>query len=158
MAEWRVLVTGSRDWRYPATIRRALESAYVQGHAQDGRPPWMTVVHGGARGVDSTAAAYARDRGWNVEVHHADWEEPCDKSCPPDHRRPGRAGDYCPNAGHRRNQQMVDGFAHLVLVFCRNHSGGTEDCLKRARKAGLNVVDPFRDCACHPVGQPVLPI
>lgn len=153
MAEWRVLVTGSREWRYSATVRRALEEAWVRGHGGDGRPPLMTVVHGGARGVDRIADAYARDRGWNVEVHHADWDEPCDKTCPPDHRRVSRAGDYCPKAGHRRNQAMVDLGASLVLVFIWNHSGGAEDCLRRARAAGLNVDPPYRDCTCHPIGQ-----
>ncbi len=146
MADTRVLVTGSRSWRYPATIRRVLETIAATS-------PDLTVVHGGAPGADRMAGDYARDRGWNVEVHHADWST-CDPGCKPSHRRVGKRGEYCPTAGHRRNAAMVATQPAIVLAFWRDHSSGTKQCLDLAKQAGLPI-DPYLDCACHPVGQPV---
>ncbi len=99
------------------------------------------------------AGDYARDRGWNVEVHHADWST-CAADCKPSHRRVGKRGEYCPTAGHRRNQRMVEAGADIVLAFWRDHSSGTKNCLDLAKAAGLPI-DPYLDCACHPVDQPV---
>lgn len=47
---------------------------------------------------------------------------------------------YCPMAGLYRNQEMVDLGADVVLAFQRNGSRGTQDCMDRARRAGLTVV------------------
>ncbi len=147
MADTRVLITGSRNWRYPATIRRVLETLAAT-------TPHLTVVHGGAQGADRMAGDYARDRGWNVEVHHADWST-CADDCSRSerHRRVGKRGEYCPTAGHRRNQRMVQAGADVVLAFWRDHSSGTANCLDLAKQAGLPI-DPYLDCTCHPVGQP----
>lgn len=115
----------------------------------------MVVVHGGASGADRLAGAYATSRGWDVEVHHADWSGPCEPERPKGHRRVNGRGEYCPHAGHRRNATMVSLGAALVLAFWRDHSSGTDHCLKAARAAGLTV-DVHHDCVCHPVGQPAL--
>lgn len=150
----RILITGSRLWRYPATIRRVLDET-VNAHITHDTCPNVTVVHGGAAGADRIAGDYAEQSGWNVEVHHADWAT-CDSTCSRSerHRRVGKRGEYCPTAGHRRNAFMVSLGADLVLAFWRDHSGGTGNCLDLAKQAGL-LIDLYADCACHPVGQPV---
>ncbi len=145
MADTRVLITGSRNWRYPATIHRVLETVAATASG-------LTVVHGGAQGADRMAGDYARDRGWNVDPHPADWPT-CAPDCKPGHRRRGRRGEYCPTAGHRRNAAMVATRPDIVLAFWRDHSSGTRNCLDLAKAAGLPI-GPYLDCACHPVGQP----
>jgi YspA, cpYpsA-related SLOG family len=149
----RILVSGSRNWRYPATIRRVLDET-VTAHIADDRCPNVTVIHGGAPGADRIAGDYAQSRGWNVEVHHADWAT-CAPGCSKSerHRRVGKRGEYCPTAGHRRNASMVDSRPDIVVAFWRDHSAGTSNCLDLAKAAGL-LIDPYLDCACHPVGQP----
>lgn len=114
-----------------------------------------TLVHGNAKGADRLAAEYAKQVGWHVEPQHADWSGDCVAECLRGHRRRNRYGEYCPEAGHRRNQAMVDSQPDVVVAFWRDHSGGTKDCLRRAEKAGLHIV-VHHDCACHPVGQPAL--
>ena len=79
----------------------------------------------------------------------AAWSE-CDLTVPeelggcPDwpHRKPHRngRGSYCPRAGYRRNQRLVDLVprAELVVAFPdqRGDKSGTGDLIRRARRAG----------------------
>lgn len=149
----RLLVTGSRDWGNPddpasmAQARAAIDA--VLGHyvlqAHMLGAPRLTVVHGSAnKGADHLAYLWVKQRqrnGWPVdqEPHPAHWAAPCVPECKPNHRHryPSGAGDYCPYAGHRRNQAMVDLGARVCVGFWRAGSSGTKDCLERADKAGI---------------------
>lgn len=107
----RILITGSRAWTDRAAIRRALANA---GGVFGAHPQEVTIVHGGARGAEF---------GCRVEVHPADWP------------RHGKA------AGHRRNAEMVALGADVCLAFPLGESRGTRDCVRRARDAGIPVVE-----------------
>lgn len=119
----RILVTGGRDYDDQITVGRALQAACLD--LIDHLPPWddgsrpPTVVHGGARGLDTTAATLAAEAGWNVEAHPADWDAH------------GRA------AGPIRNQKMADLGADLCIAFPGGR--GTADMVRRAEKAGIPV-------------------
>lgn len=132
---FRVLVTGSRDWRDTQMIRDELAKLMRPNN-------FLTVVHGACdRGADLTADLWAREYAWVNERHPADWVGPCRPGCKPGHRRRNSyGGTYCPSAGHYRNQDMVDLGADVVLAFQRNGSRGTQDCIDRALAAGLKVV------------------
>lgn len=138
----RILITGSRDWMDIHAIERAL----LKYHPVDAQgfdlPDKPTLVHGDCpRGVDSMAKIAAKFLGWTLEPHAADWVGPCRPECKPGHRRRNNfGGTYCPNAGHYRNQDMVDLGADVVLAFQRNGSRGTQDCIDRALTAGLKVI------------------
>lgn len=140
----RILVTGSRGWLHFALVANALLDAWHDA-LQDGADG-IVVVHGGAPGADTIAAHWAADHarhGVTQERHRADWTGPCPDTCPPGHRKQRRDGtDYCPFAGHRRNQHMVDLGADLALAFHLNNSTGTADCIRRASAAGI----PLRTC------------
>ncbi|MFK8851296.1 DUF2493 domain-containing protein [Streptomyces sp. Ac-502] len=137
MPDARILVTGSRSWSDAQLLADVLldtwHDATQLGHRS------IVIVHGGADGADTLADLWARGAGLDVEVHEADWGH-CGPDCPPGHRRPrSRGGDYCPTAGPRRNQQLIDAGAHLVVAFHRDSSRGTADCITRAQAAGLPV-------------------
>lgn len=134
----RVLVTGSRAWTDGRVLGDALLDCWhdaVQLGA-DG----ITVVHGAADGADSLADLWAvGHRGLGVlrEPTSADWLS-CAAGCRPGHRRLRRDGsEYCPTAGHRRNQLMVDRGAAVCLAFPLGKSSGTWDCARRAEVAGI---------------------
>jgi hypothetical protein len=136
----RVLVTGSRAWTDSQALGDALLDCWhdaVQLGA-DG----ITVVHGAADGADSLADLWAvGHRGLGVlrEPTPADWPL-CAAECRPEHRRLRRDGsEYCPTAGHRRNQLMVDRGAAVCVGFWRAPGTGTLDCLRRAERAGIPV-------------------
>lgn len=108
------------------------------------------LAHGGAPGVDRLAADLAATWGWTPHPMPARWSE-CDLTVPaelggcPDwpHRKTRRDGSgYCPYAGPRRNQWLVDlsPRADHVLVFPAGSieaRSGTRDLWQRAARAGF---------------------
>lgn len=131
----RVLVTGSRDITDVDLVHDALSEVFERYDDP------LTVVHGGARGADTMAgewAALMRRYGVREEVHHADWHTH-DDGCPKWHWELPR----CKRAGVRRNQEMVDAGADIVLAFYRRTSEnvGTKDCVRRAKLAKLPVME-----------------
>jgi hypothetical protein len=130
----RVIVTGSRNWTDMKTLHGALEEVTSDPDQS------VTIVHGGAQGADQLAGAWARrvqvrDKPWVFEeLHLADWDE------------------YGPVAGFRRNAEMVDAGAAVVLAFINcctklhcprrgmHGSHGAEHCVTLARKAGISVI------------------
>jgi hypothetical protein len=108
----RIIVCGGRDYVDADKVASVLGAV----EAENEKPP--TLVHGGSRGADDLADRYARVHGWLIETHAANWPE-------------GR------RAGPLRNQRMVDTGADLLIAFPGGR--GTEDCAKRAEKAGIPV-------------------
>lgn len=106
-----VAIVGSRDFKDLDLVRR-----FVEG-LDDG----SIVVSGGARGVDAVAVRSALACGFTVQVFKADWE------------RHGRA------AGVIRNEQIVR-VSDRVAAFWDGKSKGTHDTIKKAQKAGKQVV------------------
>jgi hypothetical protein len=114
----RILVTGSREWTDVEAIIDAVEFA-------SGGGPFI-VVHGDCpKGADALAEEVYGPFGM-TEKHPAEWRTP--------------EGVYNRAAGIQRNQKMVDLGADFVLAFPTPGGRGTQDCIRRARKAGLNVV------------------
>lgn len=136
MSDFRIVVTGSRDWPDGETgnlIRNKLALA-VHAATELGAAPLMSskcvtreeivVVQGGAAGVDAIARADAERDGLRVETFAADWE------------RHGKA------AGPIRNAEMLDAGAEFVLAFPfggRSDSPGTWDCVDKAIARGIPV-------------------
>jgi hypothetical protein len=106
----RILVTGGRSFDDVSLVLRVIAQL----------PETATVVHGAARGADILCAAAAANRGLRVEAHRADWRR------------------FSKGAGPERNQRMLNTGIHLVLAF--PGAAGTGDCVRRARKAGIPVV------------------
>lgn len=146
----RIIVSGTR-----AATQQHIEQIRAALLAIAGRDVGV-LAHGGAPGVDLLTAALAVAWGWQVKPMPAQWtvcapDLPHELGgCPPGpHRLRRRDGSYyCPLAGPRRNQQMVDlsPRAHHVVVFPasgpREASRGTWDLHDRALAAGLNVHPP----------------
>jgi hypothetical protein len=103
----RIAIVGSRGYPNPEHVTDYVNSL----------PDNTTVISGGARGVDRTAAAAARARGLAVEVYPADWNGQ------------GRG------AGMARNQQIVD-TSDQVVAFWDGQSPGTRHAIDRAQQAG----------------------
>lgn len=83
------------------------------------------LIHGGAQGVDTQAAAIARDLGWGewgVPISQGAWE---------------RHGN---SAGYRRNRLMLEMCQpDVVLAFPSPNGSGTQNCIAQARALGLDV-------------------
>lgn len=142
----RIIGTGSRSWADRATPREALIRVTAGVSPQD-----VTVVHGAqgrrdrrgrvVKGFDLICEEVARELGMLTEAHPADWPT-CVADCPPYHRKIRWDGvEYCPDAGFRRNGEMVALGADICLGFPLGASPGTRDCMRKARAAGIRVVD-----------------
>lgn len=133
------LVTGSRSWDDVRIINNALLETWHD--ARQDSYCGITVMHGGAAGADQIAGAWARRHqadGVGHEQVDAKWAT-CADTCKPGHRRTRDDYSWCPTAGHRRNQHMVDQKPVVVLAFQREGSTGTADCIQRAEEAGLHI-------------------
>lgn len=115
----RVLVCGGRDFTDASMLWGALDRL-LNPEGEPLPPPGHVLIHGGARGADLLADAWAIANWVDVDMHPADWRA------------------YGKGAGHIRNQRMLDeGKPDLVVAFPGGR--GTADMVRRARKAGVTV-------------------
>jgi hypothetical protein len=114
----RVLVCGGRDfhdYRFFAFRMNELEAEY-------GR--FDVLIHGGAKGADHCSYLWANSPWANRSVlpFAADWKA------------------HGKSAGPKRNQKMLDeGKPDLVIAFPGGR--GTSDMVRRAKKAGIEVIE-----------------
>ena len=131
MTSFRVLVTGSREWKDREAIYKALTKA-----VKDNSHGWRVIlVHGDARGADRMADSVAREMGWSIEKHPARWEEHTD-NCP--HYHEGER--VCMDSGKRRNKEMVELGADVCVAFVKDNSTGTAHCMTLAAKKNIPVI------------------
>jgi ABC-type Fe3+-hydroxamate transport system substrate-binding protein len=111
----RVLVCGGRDY---SDVHR-VEAVLSKLHDEAGID---LIIQGGARGADLMAHLWAGRNGVPSDTFEADWEN---------------QGSF---AGPTRNKRMLDeGKPDLVVAFPGNR--GTADMVRKARKAGVPVVE-----------------
>lgn len=114
----RVIVTGSRDW-YARDLAVRVVGRMVERYGREN----LTIVTGGAPGIDLAFDHAAVILNVKREGHPADW------------KNLGR------RAGPVRNAAMVAAGADFVLAVHRDLAGskGTRDCVAQALAAGLRV-------------------
>lgn len=126
----RLLVCGGRDFANREALVEAMN--LVVGSASK-----VVVIHGGARGADSLADDIAKAAGVEVLAFPADWGDLSHPDARIKERRDGTR--YDANAGHRRNQQMLDeGKPDIVLAA--PGGGGTAMMIRLAEEAGVPVI------------------
>lgn len=109
----RIIVTGSRDWDDPRTIRLIL----ARYHAPD-----TVLVHGACpTGADAIADAFAVEMGWTVERHPAQWDT------------------LGKRAGFVRNAEMAALGADVCLAFQKDGSRGTQHMINQCVKHSIPV-------------------
>lgn len=112
-----MLVCGGRDYVDGAAVFRALDRAHA-------KRPITLLIHGAARGADTLAEKWARDRQIPYVGVPAEWT------------RLRKA------AGPIRNQRMLDEWKpEGVIAFPGND--GTSDMKERADKAGIKIWEPY---------------
>jgi YspA, cpYpsA-related SLOG family len=146
MREFRLIVTGSREWGDPLSLRTALNTIF------DSLPAdvVLIVVHGGHENPDWSTNADRMAQEWALEMegdglpvrqdpHPADWEGPCRPECEPGHRKMVRGIPVCPAAGPYRNEEMCAEGADWGLAALKvgTRSTGTKDCMKRMLAHGI---------------------
>lgn len=111
----RVLVCGGRDYANKDRVFEVLDTYHDAAGIS-------LIIEGGARGADRLGAWWAEKRGVAKETYEADWEN---------------QGSF---AGPARNKRMLEeGTPDLVIAFPGGR--GTADMVRKARRAGVEVVE-----------------
>jgi hypothetical protein len=144
-------LTGPRAWTDVQRLEDALLGVWHD--ALEIGYDSIELMQGCAEGADTIGGQWARRNGILVRERPADWDGPCGPSCKSGHRRRNRRGsEFCPLAGHRRNQQMVDEKPVLFVAATMrctapkcagkapHDSHGATDCMRRAVAAGIPVL------------------
>ena len=109
------LVVGSRTFDDYSLMERKLDRLLSM---QDGK---VVIVSGGAKGADSLAERYAREKGYMMTVFSADWSK-------------GKS------AGYTRNVKMHEFISHAdrrgCVAFWKDGSKGTAHNFELAEKYG----------------------
>ncbi len=109
----RILICGGRNYADKARMRNVIHALF--------NPDTDTIMHGGAPGADTLAGEIAAELGCAAKVYPADWAA------------------HSKAAGPIRNQLMLDeGKPDMVVAFPGGK--GTEDMIRRAKKAGVRVL------------------
>lgn len=123
----RVAVVGSRDYgkRWEGKDERGRD-LYVEDWSEvidfvGSLPPDVTIVSGGARGVDTVAVETAIKYGMAYKVWPADWIK------------------YGKVAGYIRNRSIVDD-SDIVVAFWNLYSHGTKDTIDYAKSRGVRTI------------------
>ena len=120
----RVLICGGRYWTDRTTTFRSLDLYHESN-------PITVVIHGAARGADSLADQWAKSRKIPVlsfPVTDREW------------RPPELKGQVDRQAGHKRNQRMLDeGKPSVVIAF--PGGAGTRSMKQKARAARVPVTE-----------------
>jgi hypothetical protein len=133
-------VTGPREWPSRYLVFFELNKLAIKHEMATGdKQAKLTVVHGNDSGADHFADQWASWRGL-PERHDVLW------------RVNGKLDIL---AGFKRNQEMIDSGADICLAFlmqctkrrCKrtsfHYTHGTWDCVTRARKAGIPVLECY---------------
>lgn len=121
--ELRILICGGRNYDdrtyFYHFMDRVIEKIRGTGESQKRD---VVIIHGAARGADSLADDYGRERGLRVIRYPADWEN---------HGR---------SAGPIRNKLMLTGGdPHVIVAF--KGGRGTADMIRQGKKAGVPVYE-----------------
>jgi hypothetical protein len=121
--EFRVLICGGREYndrtRFFSFMDRVLETTRGTGESQKRD---VVIIHGAARGADSLADDYGRERELRIIRYPADWTS---------HGR---------SAGPIRNQKMLtESRPHVIIAF--EGGKGTAHMVSIGKKAGVPVYE-----------------
>ena len=108
----RIIVTGGRKFADAAMVERELSKL----------KPTLVIV-GDATGADELALNWANENGIAWLMYVADWDK------------------FRKSAGPIRNSQMISENLNADLVVAFPGGGGTADCVRKARAAGIEVLE-----------------
>lgn len=114
---FRVIIAGTRHFKDYALLCRYADTLLEQKRKAGEE---IVIVSGHCRGADLLGERYAKERGYQIEVYEAKWDEL------------GRG------AGPRRNREMAER-ADALIAMWDGKSRGTLNMINEAREHGLAV-------------------
>lgn len=113
---FKVIVAGGREFCDYELLKRKLDFALRnKGNFK------IVIVSGAACGADKLGEQYAKERGYEIDSHPADWNK------------------YGKSAGYIRNKEMAKS-ADALMAFWDGKSRGTKHMIDLAKEYGLRVI------------------
>jgi hypothetical protein len=113
---FRLIVAGGRDFADYELLKSKLDYTLIN-RVEEG----VTIVSGAARGADKLGERYAKERGYTIDSHPADWDK------------------FGKSAGYIRNKEMAQN-ADGLMAFWDGKSRGTQHMINLAKEHGLKVI------------------
>lgn len=96
----------------------------------------VTIISGCATGADSLGERYAKEKGYNIELHPAKWNNLETTPCKIKYNKYGKA--YNCLAGMNRNKDMAN-IADIGIAFWDGKSSGTANSISLCKKKGIRL-------------------
>jgi len=112
---FKVIIAGGRDFNDYELLKSKCDY-YLSFVLSSGSE--ITIISGHARGADSLGERYAKEKGYPLDVHPADWDR------------------YGKSAGYRRNQEMVN-VASAAICFWDGKSKGTKHTIDLCKEKDI---------------------
>ena len=113
-ADVKVIIAGGREFTDYAVLKRVCDHMLSKVKETSN----LTIISGGARGVDQMGERYAKENNINLTIKKADWET------------------HGKSAGYKRNQEMANIATHLI-AFWDGQSRGTKHMIDIAKRDNL---------------------
>ena len=108
---FKVIIAGGRDFNDYKLLKQKADFI-LQNQTE------IEIVSGAARGADKLGERYAKEKGYSISSHPADWDK------------------YGKSAGYIRNKEMAE-YADALIAFWDGKSKGTKHMIDLAEKQGL---------------------
>jgi hypothetical protein len=112
---FKVIVAGSREFNDYNLLKSKLDY-YLSRKVAEGDK--IIIISGTANGADKMGERYAKEKGYYIEQHPADWNS------------------FGKSAGYRRNLEMAN-VADALVAFWDGVSNGTKHMINIAEAKGL---------------------
>ena len=112
--DFKVIIAGGRDFNDYRLLKQMCD------HYLSNTTKRITIVSGAANGADRLGERYAKERGFNISSHPADWDK------------------FGKSAGYIRNKEMA-GEANALIAFHDGNSNGTASMISLAEKHNLKI-------------------
>jgi len=109
----KVIIAGGRDFKDYEYLSTCCDK-YLSKQTE------IEIVSGAANGADKLGERYAKEKGYPISSHQADWDR------------------YKKSAGYIRNKEMAE-YADALIAFWDGKSKGTKHMIDLARELGLKV-------------------
>jgi len=120
-----VAVIGNRDFEDYLLLEKVLNKFDIH-----------LITSGGAKGADSLAEEYAKNKGIEINVIEAKWDD-FSEPCVIKYNQYGKK--YNTLAGFKRNQEIIKA-VDVVIAFWDGKSPGTRDSIKKAEQLEKTVI------------------
>jgi len=120
-----IAVIGSRDFEDYPLLEKVLNRFDIH-----------LITSGGTKGADSLAEEYAKNKGIEINVIEAKWDD-FSEPCVIKYNQYGKK--YNTLAGFKRNQEIIKG-VDVVIAFWDGKSPGTRDSIKKAEQLEKTVI------------------